>query len=63
MIGSFDITIIDVSRTTTVAGSFNVTRMADEPGLLTGLKPSSGRATVISRQNALKGISAYMRND
>ena len=63
IIGSFDITIIDVSRTTTVAGSFNVTRIADEPGLLTGLKPSSGRATVISRQNALKGISAYMRND
>jgi hypothetical protein len=63
IIGSFDITIADGSRTTTISGNFNVTRVPDEPGLLTGFRPGSARAASLSMQGMLKGVSTYMRRE
>jgi hypothetical protein len=63
IIGSFDITIVDDSRTTTVAGNFDVTREPDEPGLLTGFRPGLARASSSSMQGMLKEVSAYTRRD
>lgn len=63
IIGSFDITIVDDSRVTTVSGNFDTTRETDEPGLLAGFRPGLARATSPSMQGMLKEVSAYMRRD
>lgn len=61
IIGSFDLTIVDDSRTTTVSGSFNVTREPDEPGLFS--RSASSRTAAPSIFGKLKSVSAYMRRD
>ena len=61
IVGSFDITIFDVSRSTTVGGSFNVTRSPDDPGLLTGFRPQSSDDNLPARNKSLKNLVTYMR--
>ncbi len=61
IVGSFDITIFDVSRSTTVGGSFNVTRSPDDPGLLTDFRSQSSRNILLPRINNLKRLFTYMR--
>lgn len=59
--GTYDITIIDISRTTTVSGSFDVIREKDDSGLLIGLRPQvSGKQPLISIKQ-YQNISAYQR--
>ena len=61
IVGSFNLTIVDDSRTTTVSGSFTVTREQDEGGLLTGLKPEAARATSSKVSGKLRDLFAYLR--
>lgn len=63
IIGSFDITIFDISRSTTVDGSFDVTRSSDDAGLLTGFRPRSSQNNSLSVNSNLKNISTYMRRN
>ena len=61
--GTFDITIVDNSRTTTVTGSFNVKREDDDAGLLTGFRSISAKDQQSRMKNSYKEIARYLNRE
>ena len=58
--GSFSLTIVDISRTTTISGSFDVERRADEAGLLSRPGPDAARIGATRSLARLKELAGYM---